>query len=84
MSETEAEVLRQTGLPVYWAAGCWRERKVEKEKQTQNIRARGTDRSAHLFTEQQVVGRGETLVVDGEGYDWFSKTLQEQQEGLGH
>ena len=119
---------RQTSLLVYRAAGCWTERKVERErnkhgereKQTQTVRerCRGTetdrptcllssrllerekggetetntacqrqryrDRQAHLFTEQQVVGCGETLVVDGERYDWFSETLQEQQKGLGH
>ena len=89
LSERDAEVLRQTGLPVYWAAGCWKEKGGERnppldyqierqtdkptcllssrllererkvEKQTQIVRARGRDRQAYLFTEQQVVGERE-------------------------
>ena len=43
LSVTEAEVDRLTSLPVYRAAGCWRERKVDREKQIVRDRGRGTE-----------------------------------------
>ena len=43
LSVTEAEVDRLTSLPVYRAASCWRERKVDREKQIVRDRGRGTE-----------------------------------------